>query len=287
MKIKSKLQYGNPLEPLYVEYNRRKGHFSMQSSHMHSHYELYYLFAGQRVYFIKDRSYTIQAGDFVIIPSDVVHRTLDSGVPDHERMVLYFNDSYFAQFPSADAELLLAPFRSSHHIFKVMPGERLQLEQRLYTMLHEIQEQPPGYRLTVQHTAAAALLYVARQMQHAEPDPAADQLSPTEAKMMEVAQYINAHFRETLTLELLSSKFFLSESYLSRTFKKLTGFAFTEYVGMTRVKEAQKLLRETDKRITDISEEVGFGSFAHFEKVFKELTRLSPREYRSQFRDQA
>lgn len=287
MKIKSKLQYSNPLEPLYVEYNRRKGHFSMQSSHMHSHYELYYLFAGQRVYFIKDRSYTIQAGEFVIIPSDVVHRTLDSGVPDHERMVLYFNDSYFAQFSATDSELLLAPFRSSHHIFKVAPSDRLQLEQRLYTMLHEIQEQPPGYHLTVQHTAAAALLYVARQMQHAEPDPAVDQLSPTEAKMMEIAQYINAHFREPLTLEQLSSKFYLSESYLSRTFKKLTGFAFTEYVGMTRVKEAQKLLRETDKRITDISEEVGFGSFAHFEKVFRELSRLSPREYRSQFRERA
>lgn len=284
MKIKSKLHYGDPLEPLHVEYDRRKGHFSMSSSHMHSHYELYYLFAGQRVYFIKDRSYTIQAGDFVIIPSDVVHRTLDSGVPDHERLVLYFNDSYFQHFAVEDAELLLSPFRSARHLFKVAPSDRVHVEQRLYAMLHEIQEQPAGYKLTVQNTAVEILLFVARQMLNTVPAPAEDVLSPTEAKMMEIAQYINAHFRDDLTLERLSSEFYLSESYLSRTFKKLTGFAFTEYVGMTRVKEAQRLLRETNKRITDISEEVGFGSFAHFQKVFKELTTLSPRDYRAQFR---
>src|SRR5690606_39225077 len=284
MKIKSKLHYGDPLEPLHVEYDRRKGHFSMSSSHMHSHFELYYLFAGQRVYFIRDRSYTIQAGDFVIIPSDVVHRTLDSGVPDHERLVLYFNEDYFKQFAREDAELLLAPFQSARHIHRTAPHEKLHIEQRLYTMLHDIQEQQPGYRLTVQNTAADTLLYVARQMRNAVVDPADDILSPTEAKMMEIAQYINAHFRDDLTLKRLSSRFYLSESYLSRTFKKLTGFAFTEYVGMTRVKEAQRLLRETNKRITDISEEVGFGSFAHFQKVFKELTALSPRDYRAQFR---
>jgi len=284
MNIKSKLQYGNPLDSLYVEYDRRKGHFSMSSSHMHSHYELYYLFEGQRVYFIKDRSYTIQAGDFVIIPSDVVHRTSDSGIPDHERMVLYFNDSYFKQYAPEEAELLLSPFRSSRHIVKIAHQERRHMEQQFYMMLREIQEQPPGYKLTVQHTAASMLIYVARRMFENETIPADDELSPTEAKMMEVAQYINAHFHEPLTLEMLSSKFYLSESYLSRTFKKLTGFAFTEYVGMTRVKEAQKLLRETNKRITDISEEVGFGSFAHFQKVFKDMTSLSPRDYRSQFR---
>ena len=284
MKIKSKLQYGDPLEPIHVEYDRRKGHFSMSSSHMHSHYELYYLFTGQRVYFIKDRSYTIQAGDFVIIPSDVVHRTLDSGVPDHERMVLYFNESYFQSFNQEEAELLQSPFRSSRHLLKVAPNERMNVEQRLYSMLNEIQEKPPGYKLTVQNTAIDILLLIARHMLNTVPDPADDTLSPTEEKMMEIAQYINAHFREDLTLERLSGKFYLSESYLSRTFKKLTGFAFTEYVGMTRVKEAQRLLRETNKRITDISEEVGFGSFAHFQKVFKELTTLSPRDYRSQFR---
>lgn len=285
MNIKSKLQYGNPLDALHVEYDRRKGHFSMSSSHMHSHYELYYLFAGQRVYFIKDRSYTIQAGDFVIIPSDVVHRTLDSGVPDHERMVLYFNENYFQQFAPDLAELLLSPFHSSRHIVKVSRHERLHMEQQLYMMLREVQEQPAGYQLTVQHTAANMLLFVARNLLSEEPAPAEDELSPTEAKMMEVAQYINAHFRDSLTLELLSSEFYLSESYLSRTFKKLTGFALTEYIGMTRVKEAQKLLRETNKRITDISEEVGFGSFPHFQKVFKELTSLSPRDYRAQFRE--
>lgn len=285
MKLEDSLLYGNPFDPMCVEYNIRKGHFSMTTSHIHSHYELYYLFSGQRVYFIKDRSYTINAGDIVIIPGDVVHRTLDSGIPDHERVVLYLNESYFQQFNEEDEALLRTPFLSDRPVIGLSRHVRRIIEQQLYTMLHEIQEQPSGYKLTIQHTITNILLLVARSILASDGATSETELTPTQAKMMEIAKYINANFREDLTLERLSHHFYLSESYLSRTFKKLTGFSFTEYVGMTRVKEAQRLLRESHMRITDISEEVGFGSFAHFQKVFKELTTLSPRDYRSQFKE--
>lgn len=284
MNLSSELQYGSARDPFYVEYHRRKGHYSMTANHMHDHYELYYLFGGERFYFIKDRSYAIQPGDLVLIPGHEVHKTSDTGVPNHERIVLYYEPGYFRQFPEEEAELLLSPFHGPNRVLRLPAPDRLRIEQLLYAMLLEIQERPPGHALSIRLAVAELLLSAARQALSSGAGPSEEAPSPTEAKMTEIARYIAAHYQEPMTLEGLSRRFYLSPSYLSRTFKKVTGFGFAEYVGITRVKEAQRLLRETDARITDISEEVGFENFSHFEKVFKTFTRLSPRGYRSQFR---
>lgn len=284
MNLNRELRYGGPADPFYVEYNRRKGHFSMAVDHMHGHYELYYLFSGERFYFIKDRSYAIQSGDLVLIPSNEVHKTSDTGVPNHERVVLYYDASYFRQFSREEAELLLSPFSGTRPVLRLAAPDRLRIEQLLYGMLREMQDRSTGCDIPIRHAAAELLLFAARRGPAVESEAREEPLSPTEAKMSEIARYIAAHYREPLTLDSLCSRFFLSPSYLSRTFKKVTGFAFTEYVGVTRIKEAQRLLRETDDRITDIAGEVGFENLSHFEKVFKAFARLSPRGYRAQFR---
>ncbi|MDG0794906.1 AraC family transcriptional regulator [Cohnella ginsengisoli] len=284
MNLNSTLRYGDPHDPFYVEYNRRKGHYSMAADHMHGQHELYYLFGGERFYFIKDRAYQVQSGDLVIVPGDEVHKTSDTGVPNHERIVLYYDERYFAQFGETEAELLRSPFRGTRRLLRLDAPGRLRVEQLLYGMLREIQDRPPGSELPIRHAAAEMLLFAARHALGAEAEAAEEATSPTAAKMTEVARHIAATFREPITLDKLSGRFYLSPSYLSRAFKRCTGFGIAEYVGITRVKEAQRLLRETDARITEVSEEAGFENFSHFEKVFKAFTRMTPRSYRAQFR---
>ncbi|SFD82042.1 AraC-like ligand binding domain-containing protein [Paenibacillus catalpae] len=285
MQLSNELIYGDAEDLFFLEYNKRKGHFTMSVEHIHGQYELYYLFSGERQYFIKDRTYPIQAGDLVLIPGNELHKTSDTGVPNHARIVLYYNEKYFERYAKEEAALLLSPFLGSRRVLRLAHQERLRFEQLLYGLLQEVQERPPGHEMPIRHAVAEALLFAARHAINMKPESndSSAPPSPAAAKAMEIASYIAGHFREPLTLDSLSRQFHLSSSYLSRTFKKYTGFGLTEYIGITRVKEAQQQLKETDERITEIAAEVGFESLSQFERVFKTHVRLSPRDYRSQY----
>jgi AraC-like DNA-binding protein/mannose-6-phosphate isomerase-like protein (cupin superfamily) len=285
MNLGTELTYGNSEDLFFLEYNKRKGHFTMSIDHIHGQYELYYLFSGERQYFIKDRTYPIQAGDLVLIPSNELHKTSDTGVPNHARIVLYYNERYFDNFSKEEAALLRSPFLGSRRVLRLTHQERLRFEQLLYGLLQEVQEQSAGHELPIRHAVAEALLFAARHMINSKPEPneGSSPPSPAASKAMEIASYIAEHHREPLTLDELSRQFHLSTSYLSRTFKKYTGFGLTEYIGITRVKEAQLQLRETDERVTEIAADVGFESLSQFERVFKTHVRLSPRDYRNQY----
>jgi YesN/AraC family two-component response regulator len=96
----------------------------------------------------------------------------------------------------------------------------------------------------------------------------------------DIVQHINRNFMQKITLDDVSKQFYISRFYLSKTFKETTGFTFVEYLNSVRIKEAQKLLIITNKKIIQISYEVGFGSVAHFGRVFKTITGYSPLQYR-------
>ena len=67
----------------------------------------------------------------------------------------------------------------------------------------------------------------------------------------------------------------------SYTFKQYTGTNFVNYLKNIRVGEAKKLLTETDMKINEISQAVGYDHEKHFMKTFKGITGLTPSQYRN------
>ncbi len=77
---------GTYADPFYVEYVKRTSPFTMVSNHFHPYYEIYILLSGTRIYFVKDSTYAIEAGDLVFIDKHEVHKTLHAGQSEHERI---------------------------------------------------------------------------------------------------------------------------------------------------------------------------------------------------------
>ncbi|MGM0880185.1 MAG: helix-turn-helix domain-containing protein [Bacillota bacterium] len=267
---------------LYVEYMKRSEPFTMADDHYHDYYEIYYMLSGKRIYFIRDRSYSVEQGDIVFINKHELHKTMHAGDAAHERVIVHFDDTMTSSLPAKHADFLLSPFRQQSHIIRLPRQEQLDAEQTVRKMLTEIGHKPTGYELVPGLAVTELLLIAARYLEQHDPAPL-HYATPMHAKISEVIRYINAHFADSLRLGALADQFFISPYYLSRMFKEITGFAFSDYVILTRIKEAQRLLRESDRSITDIAAAVGFENFSHFGKTFKKITRISPRDYRKHY----
>jgi AraC-like DNA-binding protein len=74
----------------------------------------------------------------------------------------------------------------------------------------------------------------------------------------------------------------MSESGFSRQFRRATGNTFTDFVNRLRVNRACQLLMETDRYVTNICFDVGFGNVANFNRRFLEIKGMTPKEYRRQ-----
>ena len=80
---------------------------------------------------------------------------------------------------------------------------------------------------------------------------------------------------------MLADNFNLSKSYLSKYIKEKSGMTFQNAVKKARLKRAKRLLKETNRKVETIAEEVGYESVEHFNRVFKAEFDLTPNQYRS------
>jgi AraC-like DNA-binding protein len=93
--------------------------------------------------------------------------------------------------------------------------------------------------------------------------------------------YININYTRRITLAEAAGLVCRSESAFCRFFKQISGKRFIEHINDLRVAHACRLLRETDKPVTEICFEAGFANIANFNRQFSKRKKRSPRQYRS------
>ena len=106
----------------------------------------------------------------------------------------------------------------------------------------------------------------------------------SKSSVEEACDYIQAHLKEPLTLEGVSSKLGLSPPYFSSLFKKRTDEGFLEYVRRLRIEHAKRLLEDSNYEVSRVATESGFASIASFNRCFRQLSGTNPSAYRSRFR---
>ena len=95
-----------------------------------------------------------------------------------------------------------------------------------------------------------------------------------------MAMYIEENHTFDLDLKKLAEKAGMSKFRFCRLFKEKFGKGYLSYLNGVRVAHAKELLRNHTLNILNISEHTGFGSLSQFERVFREIEGISPREYR-------
>ena len=95
-----------------------------------------------------------------------------------------------------------------------------------------------------------------------------------------VKQYIEVHYADDLSLELLAAKVYLSPHYLSSIFKKQTGCGLNKYMKNVRMLKAKDLLTNTHLKISQICSAVGYNNISYFCQNFRDFYGHTPEKYR-------
>lgn len=98
--------------------------------------------------------------------------------------------------------------------------------------------------------------------------------------IQKVKDYIDNHYQEQLTLKTIANKFYMNPVYMGQLFKKTYGFYFKDYYLQVRVNEAKRILRQTDMRVYEVAESVGFANVDYFVTKFEKTAGITPTKYR-------
>ena len=99
-------------------------------------------------------------------------------------------------------------------------------------------------------------------------------------KMKMAVDYIEENYASDLNMAVVSNYISMNYSLFSYSFKQYTGSNFVNFLKDIRMKKAKELLAETDMKIIEISQQVGYDNEKHFMKLFKATCGVSPSEYR-------
>lgn len=94
--------------------------------------------------------------------------------------------------------------------------------------------------------------------------------------VLDAIEYINKNYTKDINIKDVAEYLALSESYLSRLFKKETGYTFVEYLTNYRIKIAIELLKDHRNRVYEVAQKVGFNDSRYFSTIFKKYVGLRP-----------
>ena len=95
-----------------------------------------------------------------------------------------------------------------------------------------------------------------------------------------ILTYCAEHFTENITIQSVSDALYLTPGYVSKIFSQRLKYGFREYINALRINMARSLLKNPEKRITDVMLTCGFVNQSSFNRVFRDICGVSPKEYR-------
>ncbi len=265
------------------DYDIRTAELNMAFQHFHPFYEMCIFLCPNAVHFIEGIPYEVHAFDIVGLSPNRLHKTQYPAGRPCKRLIIQFNMPRQASALSREYALLLALFDRKTPIFRFDSELQKSLCARLNDIFQSGASQDPMRSLLI-HQRFLEFLIILYSNRESNIYKNETDLSSIEQSIYSIAGFIHSHYTESLSLESLARCHDLSPSYLSHKFKQVTGFSVTDYIQMTRIRNVQSLLINSDTPITEIPETCGFNSFSQFNRVFRKYIGIAPSKYRKDHR---
>lgn len=265
-----------PNTKLRIWYNNE---YKSYPQHRHEALEICIPIENEYKYVVGNKSFSLEPGDILFIPPESLHEVVCENegcrfiymfaidflkeLRDFSFLTDFFKEPRLvneSSFPTVYGKIFQIFMQINDSYFQY---ENMVLEMPIYSRLMDIL----SLLVTVNPQFNPVLLEESKTKSKYE-------------KFKSLINHINAHFTEDLSLEWAANYVGFSKYHFTRLFKEYTYVTFYDYLMHRRMQAAKVLLSDTNKTVTDIAFQAGFNNLTSFTRSFKNVTGVTPSEYR-------
>ena len=252
--------------------------------HYHKYIEILYGIDCDIKVWIDDSLENFKSGDICFVYSNETHYMYSE-----KEQNTYYVVKFSPEILNYDGQMLsgmrcLVPILRKNerfnHVISQTELEKYDMEAVFKNVFEEWKAEKTGYEFAIRGEILrvfSLLLRVWEKSQSLHPFAAAN--DENTIAIHKAIAYIEEKY-DTIIERELADTLHMSYNHFSRTFKKVTGINFLQFVIDTRIDRAKKFLLTTSYSITDIAQKTGFSSSSHFISCFKQRTGMTPNDYR-------
>ncbi|MHA4812045.1 helix-turn-helix domain-containing protein [Flavitalea flava] len=269
----------------YVSVLKREEPFFQSPFHCHPELELVYVTQsfGKRI--IGNSVEPFDAGDMVFLGSNVPHVWLNDEIYYKEitslqagAIVVYFNKGIFSEifYQLQETNKLNVFFSKATRGLSIMGKTNGIVAQKL-----EILTKKKNFDLVVGLLEILSILADSEEIAFINNEAYTPATTSSQSnRLTDVFRYVKEHYSEDISLSCIAKVANLTPQSFCRLFKNKMNKHFVEYLNDIRVSNACKLLIETDMSISQVAFDCGYNTVSNFNKLFKKITGLAPKEYK-------
>ena len=239
--------------------------------HVHNYTELFYIVGGQGQFSIDNELFPVSADQLVIVNPNIAHTEVSYEAHPLEYIVIGIEGLELSVDGNNGGRFCIFSFPKDNNALTCMQH-----------ILQEMQTREPHHQTLCQAYMEILVVQLMRDASFSGTSVSADPVNSRQCTM--IRRYIDSHYKEALTLDLLAEKANVNKYYLSHIYKEAYGISPISYMITCRVKEGKRLLADTDLSLSQISSILGFSSPSYFSQSFRKAEGISPVEYRKAHR---
>ncbi len=245
----------------------RDGRLLCYARHAHETFSIGAITAGRSTYINRDNQQQVSTGTVVLMNPGDVHACNPLNDQPWSYLMLYVDAHWLGALQQRLGLSKQATFEPLSSILSEAPA--------LFDGLRALHRDLINPRLTAAEKTQRAVHYFSLVLTQLRPAPAQ---ADKPARVEQLAQYIQQHCTQPLSLDALCTAADLSPSYLIRAFKRHYGLTPHAFLLNQRIQYARQQLRH-GRPLADVAQDAGFADQAHFQRTFKHLLATTPGQY--------
>ncbi len=236
--------------------------------HWHRSVEIFLVLEGCMDFYINTQLYRLSPGRFMIVNSNEVH-SIDCPDPNYTLVMQIPRGLFEKYLKDADSLQLFRSCQKDHRL--------AELIEQMHTAYEKKEE---GYLFRILSSFYELMYLLVTDYRMPEADEEHIRQHKNLDRLSHITNYIQANYREDLTLEGVARIFGFSPAYLSKMFQKYAGINYKTYVLELRTQAGYRLLMNTQLPVGQIASDCGFPDSRSFAKSFRRRYGMPPAEYR-------